>query len=243
MDLIGITIVIPAYNEEKFLPATLNSVNLSRELFSRTTGIPTEVIVVDNSSTDKTALVADDHQALVISHDIRNISSVRNAGIRKASYSLIVAIDADCSISPDSLVKIWNFMKDDRFLGAALGVKIHSSKALNRVMARWIQSIVASTSGIYGAMFVFRKHAAMAVGGFPEDRFVAEDSVFAIAMRRHAKKSGKKFGILRSVVVETLDRKETKLRDLPALAVQIIAAFLGVRQDAEDLKYWYKPRR
>lgn len=239
----GITIVIPAYNEEAFLPGTLKSVNEAVRLFQNSTGCLAEVLVVNNASTDRTHKVAKTYGANVILHEIRNISSVRNAGIRSAKFDLIVAIDADCFLPTDSLIEIWKFMQDERQVGAALGVKILSAKALNRIIASIIQTIVGAVSGIHGAMFVFRKDVALEIGGFPESKLVAEDSAFAISMRKYGRERGKKFGLLKSVKVGTLDRKDLSLLELPALIVQVLKAFAGVKQCPEDLKFWYDPDR
>jgi glycosyltransferase involved in cell wall biosynthesis len=239
----GISVVIPAYNEEKFLPATLTSVNEACRLFSSKTGLPTEVIVVNNASTDQTESVARKFNSTVVRQEIRNISAVRNAGIRAASFPVIVTIDADCFLPPDSLLKIWEFMNDGRIIGGALGVKVISEKTLNRAVASIIQACVFNISGIYGAMFCFRREVALEIGGFPENRLVAEDSAFAINMRNYGKKHGQLFGVLKAVQIGALDRKEARLRDLPSLVIQVVKAFCGMKQAPEDLKFWYDPDR
>ena len=243
MSLHGISIVIPAYNEEKFLPATLSSVNDAIRHFHLATGCLAEVIVVNNASTDRTHEVALEFGAKVILHEVRNIASVRNAGIRISDYELIVAIDADCSMPAESLTKIWKFMQDPNYTGAALGVSIIADKLATRVIANFIQTFVGLISGINGAMFVFRKAAAMEVGGFPEDKLIAEDSAFAIKMRRHSQSKGKKFGKLGAVKIEALDRKDAKLIELPGLILQATKALIGIRQNRKDLKFWYDPDR
>ncbi len=239
----GISIVIPAFNEEAFLPATLKSISEASRVFERSFGFSTEIIVVNNCSTDRTEDVARQYGAKVIQHELRNISSVRNAGIRNAVYEIIVTIDADCFLPADSLVDIWRFMQDETQLGAALGVRVISDKFLSRIVASLIQAIVGVISGIHGAMFVFRKQSALEVGGFPESKLVAEDSAFAIAMREHAKKQRLQFGFLKSVKVGTLERKDIQLSQLPALILQLLKAFLGAKQRPEDLKFWYDPDR
>lgn len=117
MALEGKSIVIPAYNEEAFLPANLKSVAEAIRLFEKSTGHRAEIVVVNNKSTDLTHEVAQAHGANVILHEIRNISSARSAGIRNAKHGLIVAIDADYFLPSDSLIKIWQFMQDDSHAG------------------------------------------------------------------------------------------------------------------------------
>jgi glycosyltransferase involved in cell wall biosynthesis len=239
----GISIVIPAYNEEQFLPATLKAANEARAAFTSATGLNSEIIVVDNVSTDQTAMVARALGACVILHDVRNISSVRNAGIRAAVFPIVVAIDADCFLPADGLVQIWEYMSDERVVGAALGLRVLSDKKMNRAIASLIQGLVVRTSGILGAVFCFRRDVALEIGGFPEDKLIAEDSAFAMTMRNFAAKSGRTFGLLRSVEITTLDRKELALWQLPGLMVQAVRAFRGAHLRREDLKFWYDPDR
>ena len=75
-----ISIIIPAYNEEKYLPATLAAVRRAlggRESF--------EIIVVDNDSTDNTCEVAFRLGVRVVGMRECNISTVRNTGGDAAS--------------------------------------------------------------------------------------------------------------------------------------------------------------
>lgn len=239
----GISIIIPAFNEESFLPSTLKSVRAACAYIKSKYGHPSEIIVVDNASTDKTSDVAKKLGAHVYSHEKRNISSVRNAGISKANFSIIVAIDADCLLPEDSLFKVWNFMSDESYIGASLGLKIISDKRLISIIAIIIQYIVSKVSRIQGAVFVFRKNAALAIGGFSEEHLVAEDSIFAISMSKYAKTKGKKFGMLFSVKVSTLDRKNITVSSLPSLSWQILNAFLGRKQKVEELNFWYNSKR
>jgi len=239
----GISIVVPAYNEEKFLPASLISINQARAHFESATGLNSEVIVVNNDSTDATARVAREHSAVVVDHSVRNIASVRNAGIRSANYDLVVTIDADSFLPLDGLVKIRNFMGEGGYSGGALGVKVISNRIYFRVAAVIVQTFVNWLSGIYGAMFFFRKDVALEIGGFPETHLVAEDMAFALAMHRYAQEKGMKFGKLKSVQVGTLDRKDFDPRAIFVAAIQALRAFRGAKQNAADLDYWYSPKR
>lgn len=88
MSEMGISIVIPAYNEEKFLPDTLEAVKRAQTNFIEKipSAPPTEIVVVNNASTDKTSVVAQEYGARVVDFEKRNISAVRNEGIRGARY-------------------------------------------------------------------------------------------------------------------------------------------------------------
>lgn len=110
-----ISVVIPAYNEEAFLPNLLDS--LQKQTFSKQ---DYEVIVVDNNSTDKTAAIAKKFGARVISESKRGYAYACNAGFAAAKGEIIARADADYVQPKDWLEKIWNaFEKNPAF--AALG--------------------------------------------------------------------------------------------------------------------------
>ncbi|MCH8319707.1 MAG: glycosyltransferase, partial [Acidobacteria bacterium] len=75
-------IIIPAYDEEAWLPATLGSVREEMEAV----GLRGEVIVVDNNSTDKTAQVASDYGASVIFEPVNQISPYRGVKNRSSDF-------------------------------------------------------------------------------------------------------------------------------------------------------------
>ena len=90
-----ITFVIPAWNEESVLGATLEAVSAA----TRHVAEPTEIIVVDDSSTDRTAEIARRHGARVVTVQHRQISATRNAGARAAQGDSLIFIDADTIVT------------------------------------------------------------------------------------------------------------------------------------------------
>ena len=71
-----ISFIVPAYNEELLLPATLSAL----EAAAHALGEPSEIVVVDDASTDRTAAVAEEHGARVIQVNHRQIAATRNSG-------------------------------------------------------------------------------------------------------------------------------------------------------------------
>lgn len=239
----GISVVIPAYNEERYLPDTLESLVKARFHFEKTTGHEVEVIVVNNNSTDKTAAVAESLGARVIHHEARNIAGVRNAGILQARFEIIITIDADCTVEPEFLVECWERMQDDDIIGGCLGLKVTSDRHMVKAMATILQFLAFVTSGIHGAVFCFEKSAALQVSGFPESKLIAEDSAFALRMRKYAKELGAKFTNFGNIKVTTVERKDMSIVELPWLIFIVIKAALGKPLDEEELEFWYDPDR
>lgn len=110
-----ISVVIPAYNEEQFLPRVLQS--LQKQTFT----LPYEVIVVDNNSTDNTAKVATDYGARVIFESKRGASSACNTGFNISHGQIIARTDADSLLPSDWLEKIWTAFQKDKTLVAIGG--------------------------------------------------------------------------------------------------------------------------
>ena len=77
------SVIIPAYNEEKFLPRLLNSIKVAAANYSGGRD-QVEVIVANNESTDRTAEVATAHGARVVTVQKRRIAAARNCSARAA---------------------------------------------------------------------------------------------------------------------------------------------------------------
>jgi len=86
----GISFVIPCYNEEKYIRDCIQSIK--REA----SGLPLyEIIVVDNNCTDNTVLIAMQEGVTVVSERQKGVVWARQKGYQTAQYGLIANIDAD----------------------------------------------------------------------------------------------------------------------------------------------------
>src|SRR6266536_3003328 len=86
-----ISFVVPAHNEQAYLGRTLQAIHESAHVV----GQPFEIIVVDDASTDATAEVARQHNAIVLPVNHRQIAATRNAGGRAARGDRLFFVDAD----------------------------------------------------------------------------------------------------------------------------------------------------
>lgn len=95
-----LSVVLPAYNEEKGVGSTLDKLN--QEL--KSWGIPYEVLVINDGSNDNTAQIATDKGAQVINHpyNIGNGAAVKT-GLRHAQGDVIALMDADGQHDPADL--------------------------------------------------------------------------------------------------------------------------------------------
>ncbi|MBI3619651.1 glycosyltransferase family 2 protein [Candidatus Roizmanbacteria bacterium] len=93
-----ISVVIPAYNEEKRLGECLSHLAKQQER-------PDEIIVVDNDSTDATTLIAKSCGVRVVREKQRGMIFARNRGFNEAYFPIIARTDADC-LPPPEWIKI-----------------------------------------------------------------------------------------------------------------------------------------
>lgn len=88
MPVAPVSVVIPALNAERFIAAAIRSVH------AQTLNVA-EIIVVDNGSTDRTAQIASELDAVVVAEETRGLSRARNAGIKRAAQQWIALLDSD----------------------------------------------------------------------------------------------------------------------------------------------------
>ena len=89
---IDYSFIIPAYNEEAYLPKTLASLKDAMNAIGEFSG---EIVVTNNNSTDCTAGIAEESGARVIFEKHRQISRARNAGAQEALGRYLIFIDSD----------------------------------------------------------------------------------------------------------------------------------------------------
>ena len=103
---IRISIIIPAYNEVRTLPACLDAI-------ARQSVAPHEVIVVDNNSSDRTAAIAHNYPFVKVVHESRQgVVFARNTGFNTARGSVLARIDADTRVPSDWVETIRRFYRE-----------------------------------------------------------------------------------------------------------------------------------
>jgi glycosyltransferase involved in cell wall biosynthesis len=138
----GVTVVIPAFNEEEGIQITLPAV----EAVMRKIGRPYEILVVDDGSKDRTAERALADGAKVISlPENRGYGSALKAGFRAASYDVVVIIDADGTYPPESIPSLLEYA--DRYemvIGARIGqrVKIPLVRRPAKAFLAWLAAFL-----------------------------------------------------------------------------------------------------
>ena len=202
------SLVIPAYNEERYLGHLLDSVEEAKKRYAG----EVEVIVVDNGSTDKTLEVARRYSVRVASEEKRCIASVRNRGGKMARGDLIAFCDADNLVDSRMFEELARVMSSGEYVGGAVRIKFE------RMSLGLAVTLAASNSlpwvvGVAGGFVFCTREAFEDVGGYDEDYYVREDADFLATLRYYAKHVGKSLAFIRSTHVVTSARKFDKHGD------------------------------
>lgn len=175
-----VSIIIPSYNEEHFLPGLLESIR-------RHGPADAEVIVVDNGSMDNTAAVVENFGAQLVRLPRKVFpSSARNAGVVKAAGNVFVFLDADVELSgewragwPDAISSLQ---------GKPLqitGDQYHISKQPSWIERIWFAPLRDKTpTYINGGNLITTRTAFDSVRGFDERLETGEDVDFCVRAQK-----------------------------------------------------------
>lgn len=201
-----ISVVIPAFNEEKRIAACLKTV------FNQTYP-PFEVIVVDNNSTDATAQIAEHMGAKVIAEKRQGVTFARNAGFNAAQGEVIARTDADTVVGSEWLELINKHFERDPQLEAISGPAVFGVRVFSPILRLLVFEANKRIFGhycLYGPNFAIKKSAWDRVKNEVclDDERVHEDTDLSI----HIGKEGK-IGYDKNLKVRTSARR---LRQSPS---------------------------
>lgn len=231
-----LSVVIPAYNENKHIGATIETV---RRAMSEARIAPYEIIVSDDDSTDGTGDIARSLGVTVVQSGKRNIAATRNVGAAAALGKYILFVDADTAINPQTLIEMMQAFEDG-FIGGGTNV------VWSEPMPMWYINgglrLWNAISRIFrlpaGSFFFVTNEAFRQVGGFDEEFFVSEE----IHLGKKLKRLGR-LTILKTPI-ETSPRKAyqfTKSEYFRFFLKGIVNPGRTVR-DREKLNIWYERR-
>lgn len=239
------SLVIPAYNEEDYLPRLLDTVDAARQTYR---GGPEaiEVIVADNASTDRTATIAAERGCRVVPVTRRAIAAARNGGAAVARGEILCFVDADFQIHPDTFGAIDELMSGKRVVAGATGVRLERWSLGIACTYVLMVSMVVVLGMDTGVVFV-RREDFETIGGYNEDRLFAEDVQFLLDMRRLGKSRGQRLHRLTEVKALSSTRKFDRWGDwhfFRMISQHLWWMLRGRSANSERLarRYWYEDR-
>ncbi len=162
-----ISVIIPAFNEERLLGATLARVKSATEAFTRR-GWETELIVCDNNSTDRTAEIARAAGATVVFEPINQIARARTSGAAAATGDWLIFVDADSQPSAELLTDVAEAIQSGRCLAGGSTVRMDEKHVLAEFFT-WVWNWSSRMGRLLAGSFIFVEAAAFRkIGGFSD---------------------------------------------------------------------------
>ncbi len=180
----AVSIIIPAYNEEKVIGACLDSIaklDYPDDLL--------DVIVIDDGSTDRTAEIISGYRSVKVIKGIhKGPSAARNLALKQAKGDYVAFTDADCVVSSEWIKRLLKGFISDKVAGVG-GIQVPAkgesefAVAVNRVLgafgfiAGYSRVNKTSTNVDHNAScnVIYKKHVIEQVGGFDEALWPGED--------------------------------------------------------------------
>ena len=237
-----LSIVVPAFNEERLLGAALESIKAAARAFD---GAGWELIVCDNNSTDRTAEMARAAGARVVFEPHNQISRARNRGAAVAVGEWLLFVDADSSPSAELFLDLKSAIDSGACLaggstiaassesfGFRLGIRVWN--AISRI-ARW-----GAGAFIYCDAAAFRE-----LGGFSVELYASEELDFFQRLKPIARRLGRAIVILHRHPLQTSDRKVHlySWSELLAFGGRVLLHPRRALRNAADCRAWYDGRR
>lgn len=239
-----LSIVIPAFNEEQFITHCLNSVSESLAANQRI-GFTSEIIVVNNNSTDKTAELAEKLGAQVVFEPINQIGRARNTGAKVATGDWLLFVDADSLLSPGMVENILQMIDSGKHVGCGSVMHMPNCPWWGNAILRTWTGLSVLMRWASGALVVCRSDAFHEVGGFNQELYAADEINLSHLLKRWGRKRGLKFTILTKHPLETSARK-LQLYTASEIAKQFLYVLLsprGALKNKKKLPIWYDGRR
>ena len=183
-----LSFVVPAYNEEAYLPACLESILAQTQNMA-----DVEIIVVNNASSDRTREVALRYAGVTVVDEIRKgLTFARQAGFAASTGNLIAHVDSDSRLTPRWVEKVLATFEHQPALAALSGPVVYYDLTPKQRVAvqafygiAWLtyvlnRYVLRVGSMVQGGNFVTGRWALDAIGGFDTAiSFYGEDTDIA----------------------------------------------------------------
>ncbi|MGD0060322.1 MAG: glycosyltransferase [Verrucomicrobiia bacterium] len=234
-DVRSISFIVPAWNEESVLGPTIDAIkNSTRQL-----PVTSEIIVVDDSSTDQTADIAVEHGARVVRVQHRQIAATRNAGALQAHGDMLFFVDADTLIT-EAVVKAALQSIQSGAVGGGCRFRFDGRIPLYARVLEAVAVRLYRFAGLAAGCFLFcTREAFEAVNGFDTQLYAAEEGAMSLALRRQGR-----FVILHECVTTSGRKLRTcSVREIVTPIARIILHGRRYLRNRHGMEIWYGDRR
>ncbi len=239
-----ISVIIPAFNEEKLLPATLAAINVARSAFEKR-GWRSELIVCDNNSSDQTPHLARAAGATVVFEPINQIARARNTGASIATGDWFLFVDADSHPSLELFADAAEAIASGRIIGCGATLKLDAPGWwYHRLAGLWIcWSRLAKHMA--GSFVCVEAAAFRELKGFSDQLFAAEELEFSARLKKLGRQRGQQIVILHRYPLLTSGRKIKLYSPREHMAFLLKSLFRPRKMltSREKCALWYDGRR
>ena len=242
--VVKISVIVPAFNEEKLLGATLVAIQSAAVSFSQR-GWATETIVCDNNSTDGTAALARAAGALVAFEPVNQIARARNTGAAAATGDWFVFVDADSHPTPELFADVAREIEAGRCLAGGSTARYDESRFLiNCATGAW-NTLSRTLRWMAGSFIFCEREAFAAVGGFSLELFASEEIDLSKKLKKLGRERGLEVVILHRHPLVTSSRKLHLYSGREMLSMTIRAVFTPRKTLTNRARcdFWYDGRR
>jgi glycosyltransferase involved in cell wall biosynthesis len=239
-----ISVIVPAFNEEKLIAASLRSMQEAARSFAQR-GWESEFVVCDNNSSDATASLARAGGARVVFEPVNQIARARNTGAAAARGDWFVFVDADSRPTPELFAEVSTHIESGQCLAGGCTVRMDERHLLaDGGTALW--NLFSRLTRWAAGSFIFcQAEAFRQIGGFSVELFASEELDLSQRLKKLARASGKKMVILHRHPLLTSARK-MRLYSRSELAAFCKKAILHPRRTVasrDACSPWYDGRR
>ena len=191
-DELAVSVLIPAYNEEKVIAASIRQILASTHRKLR-------IIVIDDGSTDgtsdvvRTCFASDERVTLTTTQNGGKARAI-NLGLAHADGDIVVVLDADTQFEPQTISHLVRWFADPTVGAVAGNAKVGNRlnmltrwQALEYITAQNLERRALAALGcitvVPGAVGAWRREAIVRLGGFPSNT-LAEDQDLTIMIQR-----------------------------------------------------------
>jgi glycosyltransferase involved in cell wall biosynthesis len=189
-----LSIVIPAYNEERSIGPCLKSALRA----AADAACDVQIVVVDNASTDRTGEIARGFPGVKVVHEpCKGLSRARQRGYLESRGELVANIDADCIIPKGYIAKVLREFEKERRLACFSGPFYYYDMPQTKQLAAAIfylfqffpnvlgQRVLGMGGVVQGGNFIVRRSMMERVGGFDTSfEFYGEDTDISLRLAR-----------------------------------------------------------
>ena len=243
LETVKISIVVPAFNEERLLSQSLAQMKSAAGVFVRQ-GWEVELIVCDNNSTDRTAEIARSAGALVVFEPVNQIARARNRGAAAATGDWLIFVDADSQPSAGLFEEVAEQIQSGRCLAGGTTVRM-DEKHWAAEFFTWLWNCSSRMGRWLAGSFIFVEAATFReLGGFNNELFAAEELDLSRRLKQRSRETGRGVVILHRHPLVTSARKlrlYTLWDHLKLLAHVLVNRRALTRRESCTL--WYDGRR